>query len=306
MPSVGLKPAGRHGDDANQLLLLRLHPSCVATAYSAIAAAFDTFKLSIRSEIGSLARMSQCAAVFCRMPSPSAPTTKATRFGPSACASVVSVWPVSPTRQYPASPSSTSARDRFTTLTHGTLSSAPDADRATYVKGMFGDIAARYDLMNTLMTGGQHHLWRSLAARALEPNVFYEPAFALAAGAVLSGIPDQGAHALAFGALMLAAMLRKGIFPVHSWVPNGLDQSPPALLLLVPVGAFLAWKRGDMGLAMRRLAWALVLALIGTKIKDEKNPFEIVRIIRSMDPCLACAIHVITPKGREIGRFKVC
>jgi hydrogenase large subunit len=47
-------------------------------------------------------------------------------------------------------------------------------------------------------------------------------------------------------------------------------------------------------------------ALIGTKIKDEKNPFEIVRIIRSMDPCLACAIHVITPKGKEIGRFKVC
>ncbi|PZF77740.1 heme lyase NrfEFG subunit NrfE [Aestuariivirga litoralis] len=34
------------------------------------------------------------------------------------------------------------------------------------------------------------------------------------------------------------------------------------LLLLVPVGAFLAWKRGDIGLAMKRLAWALVLALI--------------------------------------------
>ena len=47
-------------------------------------------------------------------------------------------------------------------------------------------------------------------------------------------------------------------------------------------------------------------ALIGTKIKDEKNPFEIARIVRSMDPCLACAIHVIAPKGREIGRFKVC
>jgi len=25
-----------------------------------------------------------------------------------------------------------------------------------------------------------------------------------------------------------------------------------------------------------------------------------------MDPCLACAIHVITPKGKEIGRFEVC
>jgi demethylmenaquinone methyltransferase/2-methoxy-6-polyprenyl-1,4-benzoquinol methylase len=32
---------------------------------------------------------------------------------------------------------------------------------------MFGDIAARYDLMNALMTGGRHHAWRRLAARAL-------------------------------------------------------------------------------------------------------------------------------------------
>ena len=47
-------------------------------------------------------------------------------------------------------------------------------------------------------------------------------------------------------------------------------------------------------------------ALIGTKIKDENNPFEIGRIVRSFDPCLACAIHVITPKGKEIGTFKVC
>jgi len=47
-------------------------------------------------------------------------------------------------------------------------------------------------------------------------------------------------------------------------------------------------------------------ALTGTKIKDEANPFEIVRIIRSFDPCLACAIHLITPKGRSLGKFRVC
>jgi hydrogenase large subunit len=32
-------------------------------------------------------------------------------------------------------------------------------------------------------------------------------------------------------------------------------------------------------------------ALIGTKIRDKDNPFELVRIVRSFDPCLACAIH---------------
>jgi len=46
-------------------------------------------------------------------------------------------------------------------------------------------------------------------------------------------------------------------------------------------------------------------AIIGTKVKDESNPFEIVRIIRSFDPCLACSIHVVTPKGRDLGQFRV-
>ena len=46
-------------------------------------------------------------------------------------------------------------------------------------------------------------------------------------------------------------------------------------------------------------------ALIGTKIKDEDNPFEIVRIVRSFDPCLACAVHVISPKGKDLGRFRI-
>jgi hydrogenase large subunit len=32
-------------------------------------------------------------------------------------------------------------------------------------------------------------------------------------------------------------------------------------------------------------------ALIGTRVKDKDNPFELMRIVRAFDPCLACAIH---------------
>lgn len=46
-------------------------------------------------------------------------------------------------------------------------------------------------------------------------------------------------------------------------------------------------------------------AIIGTKVKDENNPFEIVRIVRSFDPCIACAVHLITPKGSDLGKFRV-
>ena len=46
-------------------------------------------------------------------------------------------------------------------------------------------------------------------------------------------------------------------------------------------------------------------ALTGTRVKDEANPVEIVRIVRSFDPCLACAIHLITPKGGILSKFRI-
>lgn len=41
-------------------------------------------------------------------------------------------------------------------------------------------------------------------------------------------------------------------------------------------------------------------ALIGAPVPDPDNPLNPVRIIRSFNPCLACAIHIIHPKGIRV------
>jgi len=46
-------------------------------------------------------------------------------------------------------------------------------------------------------------------------------------------------------------------------------------------------------------------ALIGTAVKDEENPFELVRIARSFDPCLACAVLIVDARHNEIGRYRI-
>ena len=44
-------------------------------------------------------------------------------------------------------------------------------------------------------------------------------------------------------------------------------------------------------------------SLIGAPVPDPNNPNNIVRIIRSFDPCLACAVHMIDPQTNEIKKF---
>ncbi len=46
-------------------------------------------------------------------------------------------------------------------------------------------------------------------------------------------------------------------------------------------------------------------SLIGTKVADPKEPLEIIRTIHSFDPCIACAVHVIDTKGKELAVYKV-
>jgi len=45
--------------------------------------------------------------------------------------------------------------------------------------------------------------------------------------------------------------------------------------------------------------------LIGLKIEDLTQPLEIIRIIHSYDPCIACAVHVMDTKGNKLSEYKV-
>ncbi len=46
-------------------------------------------------------------------------------------------------------------------------------------------------------------------------------------------------------------------------------------------------------------------SLIGLTLNDPTAPLEVLRVIHSFDPCLACAVHVIDTKGRELSRYKI-
>ncbi|MDP3465831.1 MAG: nickel-dependent hydrogenase large subunit, partial [Sulfuricurvum sp.] len=46
-------------------------------------------------------------------------------------------------------------------------------------------------------------------------------------------------------------------------------------------------------------------SLVGLKLEDPTKPLEVLRVIHSFDPCMACSVHVMDIKGREISEFKV-
>ncbi|HVJ47806.1 nickel-dependent hydrogenase large subunit [Desulfitobacterium sp.] len=46
-------------------------------------------------------------------------------------------------------------------------------------------------------------------------------------------------------------------------------------------------------------------ALIGVPVPDPDNPVNVVRVVRSLDPCLACAIHLIDPVTNDIKKYQI-
>ncbi|ARD22301.1 MULTISPECIES: nickel-dependent hydrogenase large subunit [Shewanella] len=46
-------------------------------------------------------------------------------------------------------------------------------------------------------------------------------------------------------------------------------------------------------------------SLIGLELEDPSKPLEVIRIIHSFDPCMACAVHVMDFKGTSLGEFRI-
>lgn len=46
-------------------------------------------------------------------------------------------------------------------------------------------------------------------------------------------------------------------------------------------------------------------ALVGTPVHDPDKPLEVLRVVHSFDPCIACAVHIIHPVTNEVKEFRV-
>jgi demethylmenaquinone methyltransferase/2-methoxy-6-polyprenyl-1,4-benzoquinol methylase len=127
---------------------------------------------------------------------------------------------------------------------------------------MFGRIACRYDLMNTLMTGGRHHAWRRLAVRDARAAGGRGLDVCCGTGDFALELARQGASVAVgvdFSREMLALAARKaqtaGMGGRVQW------QLADALELPFPDGAFLCATSGfslrnvdDVGRALREMA----------------------------------------------------
>jgi Ni,Fe-hydrogenase I large subunit len=63
------------------------------------------------------------------------------------------------------------------------------------------------------------------------------------------------------------------------------------------------WNAGPRDGASRRGPYEE--ALVGTPVADPERPVEILRTIHSFDPCMACGVHVVDPKKRELAQVRV-
>jgi len=58
------------------------------------------------------------------------------------------------------------------------------------------------------------------------------------------------------------------------------------------------WNAGPRDAKGQRGAYES--ALLNTPVADPEKPLEILRTVHSFDPCMACAAHILDPRGNEL------
>ena len=153
-----------------------------------------------------------------------------------------------------------------------TLASAPPKDIAGKNRS-----AIFWLIAGTVLAYSAGSIWIFLLGWALttvpfrtgkSSGVLFASTAALAVAAVVGTFGEgRNAQWMAFGGMVLAALLRKGIFPFHFWVPLLFEEAPlPAanLLLNSHMGAFLMIRFGFQQypeLSAQSLAFLSVLAI---------------------------------------------
>jgi len=114
--------------------------------------------------------------------------------------------------------------------------------------------------------------WRALAARALEPNVFYEPAFALAAAPV-------------FGANVGAVLVRTASGKLAGLFPARIGR----------------WRGG---LTAMLVGWTHSYAPLGTPLIDRDEPEAVIAAwldYLGRDPAMPAFIDVVLLRNLQLG-----
>ncbi|HEX6959017.1 MAG TPA: bifunctional demethylmenaquinone methyltransferase/2-methoxy-6-polyprenyl-1,4-benzoquinol methylase UbiE [Ferrovibrio sp.] len=160
----------------------------------------------------------------------------------------------------------------MTNETHFGFRSVPEGEKARLVRGVFESVASRYDLMNDLMSGGVHRLWKAQMIDWLQPR-----------GAIRVLDVAGGTGDIAF---------------------RIMDRAPQAEIVVADINAAMLEQGRNRAIDQGRLArltWACMdaerLALSDRSVDAYTIAFGI-RNVTHIDQALREAYRVLKPGGR--------
>jgi len=142
------------------------------------------------------------------------------------------------------------------------------------------------------------------AARAVEAQVCCDYLFDFCSDLIenIKYYDEQTWTKYDFGALPKAAQGR-GIFEVPRGVLGHFIRIDDAKIANYQAVVPTTWNASPKDAGGARGPYEE--SLVGITLEDPSAPLEVLRVVHSFDPCLACAVHVIDARGRELSRYKI-